>query len=129
MDLYSNSVMVSRELMEENPDAVRGLVRAINRGVADVLADPEAGMDAVMAQEPLINREVETARLHATVEDEMNHPELADIGLGNIDENRMQDAIDIVVSAYGLENTPALETVFNTSFLPPEDERIYSLYE
>ncbi|TVP50070.1 MAG: ABC transporter substrate-binding protein [Halomonas sp.] len=129
MDLYSNSVMVSRELMEENPDAVRGLVRAINRGVADVLADPEAGMDAVMAQEPLINREVETARLHATIEDEMNHPELADIGLGNIDDNRMQEAIDIVVAAYGLENAPALETVFNTSFLPPEDERIYSLYE
>lgn len=129
MDLYSNAVMVSRELIDENPEVVRGLVRAINRGVADVLADPEAGMDAVMAQEPLINREVETARLAATIEDEMNHPELADVGLGNIDENRMREAIDIVVAAYGLSHTPELETVFSTDFLPPEEERIYSLYE
>ncbi|KKO05776.1 hypothetical protein LCGC14_0074160 [marine sediment metagenome] len=129
MDLYSNSVMVSRELIDENPEVVHGLVRAINRGVADVLADPEAGMDAVMAQEPLINREVETARLAATIEDEMNHPELADVGLGNIDENRMREAIDIVVAAYGLSHTPELETVFSTDFLPPEEERIYSLYE
>ncbi|EHA16795.1 ABC transporter substrate-binding protein [Halomonas sp. HAL1] len=129
MDLYSNALIVSRQLVDENPDAVRGLVRAINRAVADVLADPEIGMDAVMAQEPLINREVETARLAATIEDEMNHPELAEVGLGNIDQNRMREAIDIVVSAYGLEHTPELETVFNTDFLPPEEERIYSLYE
>jgi len=129
MDLYSNALIVSRQLVDENPDAVRGLVRAINRAVADVLADPEAGMDAVMAQEPLINREVETARLAATIEDEMNHPELAEVGLGNINENRMREAIDIVVSAYDLEHTPELETVFNTDFLPPEEERIYSLYE
>lgn len=129
MDLYSNAVMVSREMIDENPEVVHGLVRAINRGVADVLADPEAGMDAVMAQEPLINREVETARLAATIEDEMNHPELADVGLGNIDESRMREAIDIVVAAYGLSHTPELETVFSTDFLPPEEERIYSLYE
>lgn len=129
MDLYSNALIVSRRLIEENPEAVRGLVRAVNRGVADVLADSEAGMDAVMAQEPLINREVETARLAATIEDEMNHPELPEIGLGNIDETRMREAIDIVVSAYGLERTPPLDDVFDASFLPPEDERIYSLYE
>lgn len=129
MDLYSNALIVSRQLVDENPDAVRGLVRAINRAVADVLADSEIGMDAVMAQEPLINREVETARLAATIEDEMNHPELAEVGLGNIDQNRMREAIDIVVSAYDLEHTPELETVFNTDFLPPEEERIYSLYE
>lgn len=129
MDLYSNALIVSRQLIEENPEAVRGLVRAVNRAVAAVLADPEAGMDAVMAQEPLINREVETARLAATIEDEMNHPELTEVGLGNIDENRMREAIDIVATAYGLSHTPALETVFSTDFLPPEDERIYSLYE
>lgn len=129
MDLYSNALIVSRQLVDENPDAVQGLVRAINRAVADVLDDPEAGMDAVMAQEPLINRDVETARLAATIEDEMNHPELADVGLGNIDEARMRKAIEIVVDAYGLEHAPELETVFNTDFLPPEEERIYSLYE
>lgn len=129
MDLYSNSLIVSRQLVDESPEAVRGLVRAINRAVADVLADPEAGMDAVMTQEPLINREIETKRLAATIEDEMNHPELDEVGLGNIDDNRMREAIDIVVEAYGLEKTPELEAVFNTDFLPPEEERIYSLYE
>ncbi|MCB8888994.1 ABC transporter substrate-binding protein [Vreelandella malpeensis] len=127
MDLYSNALIVSRQLVEDNPDAVRGLVRAINRGIADVLADREAGMDAVMAQEPLINRDVETARLDATIDDEMRHPELADVGLGNIDPQRMQKAIEIVVDAYGLESTPSVEAIFDARYLPSENERIYSL--
>lgn len=129
MDLYSNALIVSRQLADENPDAVRGLVRAINRAVAEVLANPELGMDAVIAQEPLINREVEAARLTATIEDEMDHPELAEVGLGNIDASRMREAIDIVVAAYGLTDTPELSTIFDTQFLPPEEERIYSLFE
>ena len=38
MDLYSNAIIVSKKLVKENPKAVAGLVRAINRG-ADRLAE------------------------------------------------------------------------------------------
>ncbi len=31
MDLYSNGLMVSRALLTDNPEAVAGLVRAVNR--------------------------------------------------------------------------------------------------
>ena len=34
MDLYSNAIIVSKKLAKEKPEAVRGLVRAINRGLA-----------------------------------------------------------------------------------------------
>ena len=37
MDLYSNAIVVSRQLARDNPAAVAGLLRAINRGVADML--------------------------------------------------------------------------------------------
>ena len=35
MDLYSNAIIVSKKLVKENPKAVAGLVRAINRGLID----------------------------------------------------------------------------------------------
>src|SRR5882724_4145099 len=41
MDLYSNGIIVSKKLVAEKPDAVRGLVRAINHGVLDMLKDPD----------------------------------------------------------------------------------------
>lgn len=129
MDLYSNAIIVSRDLVENHPEAVRGLVRAINRGVADVIADLETGMDYVMRQEPLLNRTVETERLLATLHDEMNHPELPETGLGNINPERFRKAIDIVVAANNLPVTPTLESIFRTDFLPPVEERIYSLFD
>ena len=43
LDLYSNGVMVSQSLARDKPEAVKGLVRAINRAVKDVIADAMLG--------------------------------------------------------------------------------------
>ena len=43
LDLYSNGVMVSQKLAKEKPEAVKGLVRAINKAMRDVLANPGRG--------------------------------------------------------------------------------------
>ena len=36
--------MVSQKLLKENPKAVAGLVRAINRAIKEVIADPDMGI-------------------------------------------------------------------------------------
>lgn len=106
---------------------MRGVVSAIDRGVRDTLADLDAAIDSVARREPLINREVEKARLIATLADEMGHPEIADVGLGAVDPARFAKAIDIVVKANGLPRTPAVSEIFDDSFLPPLEARLKSL--
>jgi NitT/TauT family transport system substrate-binding protein len=69
MDLYSNGMIVSKQLVAEKPDVVKGMVSAINKGVADTLADLDAAVDAVAAREPLINKVIEKERLIATLQD------------------------------------------------------------
>ena len=49
----------------------------------------------------------------------MNHPEIAKIGLGNVDPERLKKSIDILVEANGLPRTPAVEEIFTPAFLPP----------
>src|ERR1700730_3967706 len=83
MDLYSNAAIVSKKLVKEKPEAVRGLVRAINKGIVDSLKDIDASVAAVAKREPLIKVPVERERFEATLKDEMNHPELAEIALGD----------------------------------------------
>jgi NitT/TauT family transport system substrate-binding protein len=124
MDLYSNAIIVSRKLATGNPDAVRALVAGVNRGLADTIADYDAAIASVVAREPLINPVVEKARLIATLEDEMNHPEIAKLGVGDVDMDRLQAAIDIVVKANDLPRAPAIEEIFTREFLPPESERV-----
>jgi NitT/TauT family transport system substrate-binding protein len=77
----------------------------------------------VARREPLIKQDVELAKLQATFADDMSHPEVAKIGLGDISEERMAKAIDILVTAKELPRKPTVNEVFDRSFLPPASER------
>jgi NitT/TauT family transport system substrate-binding protein len=122
MDLYSNAIIVSQKLAKEKPAAVRGLVRAINRGILDSLKDLDASVAAVAKREPLIKVGVERERFEATLKDEMNHPEIAKIGLGNVDTARLKKSIDILVDANALPRTPSVDEIFTPAFLPPAED-------
>jgi NitT/TauT family transport system substrate-binding protein len=122
MDLYSNGIIVSKKLVKEKPEAVRGLVRAINKGLQDSLKDIDASVAAVAKREPLIKVPVERERFVQTLKDEMNHPEIAKIGLGNVDPERLKRSIDILVDANGLPRTPSVDEIFSGAFLPPSDD-------
>jgi NitT/TauT family transport system substrate-binding protein len=123
MDLYSNAIIVSRKLVKENPAALRGFLRALNRAVVDSLKDPKASVAAVAKREPLIKMDVELERFDATIKEEMNHPELAKLGLGEVDDARLKASIDILVDANQLPRTPAISEIFTREFLPPKNER------
>ena len=124
LDLYSNGVMVSTQLFKERPQAVAGLVRAINRAVKECAAQPDACMDNLVKHEPLMNREMEKRRLIYTMKNLMLTPEAAEIGMGDVKDERLARAIGQLNESYGLPRTPAASEVFNRSFLPPKAERM-----
>src|ERR1700681_4973451 len=123
MDLYSNGVMVSKKLLASNPKAVAGLVRAVNKGVIAVAKDQNAGMKATVNYDNLINAEVEKRRLQYSYEKLIVSPEMKDIGVGDVRDDRMTRAIGIVVEGYQLGRAPAPSEVFSREFLPPRAER------
>jgi NitT/TauT family transport system substrate-binding protein len=123
MDLYSNAIFFSRSFIKENPAAVRGFLAALNRAIKDVIADPDAAIDYVMKREPLLKRDVEKEKLLATMRNDMSHPEIALIGLGDVDDARLKRDIDIVVNANKLSRIPTPAEVFDRSFLPPRAQR------
>lgn len=123
LDLYSNGVMVSQKLLKEKPAAVRGLVRAINRAMMDVAADPDAATKMLVGLEPLINADIEKQRLVYTIRSLLISPETAKLGLGDLDDGRLAAAIKTVADAYGLEKVPDVRAVFVREFLPPPSER------
>ncbi len=124
MDLYSNSIIVSKKLLKEKPQAVKGLVRAINKGLIAALKDPKEAVAAVIKREPLLKRDVEEARFDATLKGEMSHPEAAKIGLGNVDPDRLKRSIALLVDVSALPRTPAPSEIFTPDFLPPASEQI-----
>lgn len=123
VNLYGNALVVSRDLVNASPEVVRGLVRAVNRGVADTVANPDAAIEALMRREPLLKRDIEKELLLRTMQVEMTHPEAREIGFGAINPERMARSIEQVRATFELPRSPALGEVFNAAFLPPRAER------
>ena len=119
LDIYSNGVMVSPKLLKEKPEAVQGLVNAIAKAMADVLANPQEGIDIITATEPLSNGELEMKRLQFALDNLIFSDESKANGIGAIDTKRLTRSITTIKELYDLPGTPAAEDVFDASFLPP----------
>ncbi|WP_088348066.1 MULTISPECIES: ABC transporter substrate-binding protein [Rhodomicrobium] len=123
LDLYSNGLMVSRKLIAENPKAVAGLVRATNKALIEVAKDQNAGMAAAVNFDNLINVAVEKRRLQYSFDKLIVSPEMKEIGVGDIKDDRMTRAIGIVVEGYQLTRTPTPAEIFSRDYLPARGER------
>ena len=127
LDLYSNGVMVSQKLLKENPKVVAGLVRAINRAIKEVMANPDAGIATLKSVEPLLNADIEKKRIVYALNNLMNAPEAVDLGVGDLKDDRLARSIGVIVEAYELKRTPTPGEVFNRSFLPAKADRQISV--
>ena len=124
LDLYSNGVMVSAQMVKERPQAVSGLVRAINKAIRECAEQPDACIDNLAKNEPLINKDIEKRRMIYTMKNLMFTAEAADIGIGDVKDDRLARSIVQLNESYGLPRSPAPAEVFNRSFLPPKGERL-----
>jgi NitT/TauT family transport system substrate-binding protein len=123
LDLYSNGMMVSQKLIRDNPRAVAGLVRAVNKANIEVGADQNVGMTAVRNFDGLVNIPVEKRRLQYAFDKLIMSPELREIGAGDVKDDRLARAIGMVVAGYELPRTPAPGEIFNRTFLPARADR------
>jgi NitT/TauT family transport system substrate-binding protein len=123
VDLYSNGILVSPQLIKEKPQAVAGLVRAINKAIRDTVADPDAAIAAMMKREPLLNKEQEKKRLMYALKTVMFNAETANLGMGDVSDERLIRSITQLKDAFELPKAPAPGEVFDRRFLPPLVER------
>lgn len=124
VDLYSNAVIASPALMQSNPKAVQGFVKATIRGLQDTIADPKAAVAALKKREPLVNEAIELERLQLAIATSILTADAKANGLGGVRPDRLQRNIDLVTEGFGLERKVPAAQVFTDKFLPPKAERM-----
>jgi NitT/TauT family transport system substrate-binding protein len=124
LDLYSNGVMVSPKLAKEKPEAVKGLLRAINRALKETVANPDAAIDLLAAEEPLIKKDIEKRRLLYVYKILIDTPESREIGLGDVSDKRLTSSIATIAASFELPKLPAAGEVFDRGFLPAKADRV-----
>jgi NitT/TauT family transport system substrate-binding protein len=123
LDLYGNAILVNTNFAEENPEAVKGFLRALVKGFRDAVADPEAGAQAVLARNEILDVNVEIERL--TMANEMNiyTAYVQENGFGGIDMDRLGRAFEQLTLSMGLTGNVTPEGVVDLQYLPAAEER------
>jgi len=124
LQLYGNSVAASPRFLKENPEAVRGFLRATVKGLKDIAHDPELGVKAALALEPLLNAEIERERLRVALSCCIVTENVRKSGYGDIDQERLGRMIAIISQAYNLPRQPTVAEIFDPSYLPPLKDRM-----
>lgn len=124
LNLYGNAIMVNEAFAEENPEAVKGFLRALAKGFADAVADPAAGAAAVLMRNETLNIDTETERLVMANEMNIKTPYVVENGFGGIDEARLAASIETLKISMGLQGNVTAADIFDAQYLPPAEERM-----
>lgn len=124
VDLYSNAIIVSEPFLKEKPEAVRGFLRAMTKGLRDVLADPDASIRFVKERDPLIDEALEKRRMRLAISSAIATPTAKAEGVGDVKPQRLADMVVQVSEAFELKSPVKPEQVWNGSYLPPRADRM-----
>lgn len=123
LDLYSNSILVSRKALRDHEAVLPGLVRACLRGWRDAISNPGAVTDALVRADGLVNRQIELERLEWVLKHQVLTEETARDGLGGVDRPRLQRSIDALAQGLQLPRTVPLEAIWTDKYLPSAADR------
>lgn len=124
VDLYGNAIITNPEFAKNNPEAVKGFLRATIKGIQDTIENPEASIDSLMKRNAIANRDVELQRLKMALERNVITPDVKKNGLGDIDKDRMKKAIDQIGLTFDYTNKPTTDEIFTSEYLPPKEDRM-----
>ena len=124
LNLYGNAILVNEGFASENPEAVKGFLRALTKGFADAVADPAAGAAAVLARNETLNLDTEIARLTMANEMNIKTPYVVENGFGGVDEARLAASLETLKLSMGLKGAVTAGDVFDAQYLPPLEERM-----
>jgi len=123
VQLYGSAVIATPRMLAERPQAVAGFLRALNRSIKAVVANPDDGIRSLKAHDPLVDAAIEAQRLKLCLEHFVVTPAVRQNGLGAISKVRLDNTIEQVVAAFGIKTPVSPDGIFDSRFLPPATER------
>ncbi len=116
--LYGNAIIANSEYAAQNPAVIEGFLRGIAKGWKDAIAEPEAAVDALISRNPAADKAMEVDRLKLSIEANVFTDWVKANGLGPIDPERMEKAIEQTKTVYEFVNEPDASKYFTDAYLP-----------
>jgi NitT/TauT family transport system substrate-binding protein len=121
LDLYSNGIGAKESFLKENPEAVKGFVRAALKGYQYALKNPREAAEIIQKSAKALNNDITVEELKI-VEDLVVTPDVKKNGLGSFTVERMRTSVNWMVENGGFpkEKAPKVEDIYATGFQPAQ---------
>jgi NitT/TauT family transport system substrate-binding protein len=124
-DMYGLALVARKKFADENPQTTRAVVKALNQGTKDTIAEPQKALELLKARDPMMKMDIEKVRLDIA----LGLTKTANVtsnGLSSVTPQKLQQTIDAIASAYQLPASPDPATIYTDRYLPPVAERMIS---
>ncbi len=118
LQLYGNAIIVNTDWAARNGDTVAAFLRAVAKGWVAAIADPAAGIDALMGRNPALDKALEEERFMIAVDQNVITDWVKANGMGGVDPARMDAAIVQLGQTYEFRNDPTPTAYFTDAYLP-----------
>jgi NitT/TauT family transport system substrate-binding protein len=124
MDGFGNAVFGTKDFVEKNPRTVAAFVKGVNLALKEMIASPDAAIDALKSRDGLVNANAERARLSLYVTELLLTPNVKSNGFSAVDTKKLEAQIADVSNAFGIKAPVTVASIYTDKFLPPKAERL-----
>ncbi|MGH6665592.1 MAG: ABC transporter substrate-binding protein [Pseudolabrys sp.] len=124
VELYGSAVIVNPKFAAAHPDAVKGFLRALLKGLKESVKQPSAAIESVMRRsDGTRKKDVEIERLKLAISQNIVTAEVKANGFGGIDSARFARGIEQLALTTKFKAKPKPNEIFDASYLPPAADR------
>lgn len=117
-EFYGNAFMASAKFQAEQPEAIKGFLRAYVRALRDTMQKPEEAIEAVMKRMQGARKDIELERLRIVLSQNIKKFDAKDETVGGVDPARFTAALEQLGQAYPFKSKLKPEEYFDASYLP-----------
>jgi NitT/TauT family transport system substrate-binding protein len=120
IDIYNNGIIVHEDMLAEKPDLVRSFNEGFAEGIKWTVENPDEATEIFIESQPAgeaLSFDIARAQLQIAI-DHLLVPEVMEVGIGPMREDKMQETLDLITENFDLENSVQLDDVFTNEFVP-----------
>lgn len=116
--LYGSAILASARFQAEQPEAIKGFLRAYTRALRDAIQKPEEAIDAVLKRMQGANKQVELERLTLVLAQNIKPFDPKAETVGGVDPARFAASFEQLAQIYTFKNKLKPEEIFDAAYLP-----------
>lgn len=122
VELYGHALVTTAAFAQANPQVITDFIRATVHGLNVMIRDRDAAMASIKKRDPLVNEEIEKARIQMSLDAMFLSPNVLKNGMSNVDMARLARTLDQAADAFQVKTKQSVGDTYTERYLPPRAE-------